>query len=64
MGKKIMILEDDAIIAIGLEFALKQEGFTVAVCRNVAESLAYLQHNEVDMALLDVSLPDGNGYDV
>jgi two-component system response regulator VicR len=64
MGKKIMILEDDEIIAIGLEYALEQEGFTVAVCRNVAESFAYLEQNDVDMALLDVSLPDGNGYDV
>jgi two-component system response regulator VicR len=64
MGKKILIVEDDGIIATGLEYALEQEGFTVAVCRNVAESLAYLQHNEMDMALLDVSLPDGNGYDV
>jgi two-component system response regulator VicR len=64
MGKKILIVEDDGIIAIGLEYALEQEGFTVAVCRNVAESFAFIQHNEMDMALLDVSLPDGNGYDV
>jgi two-component system response regulator VicR len=64
MGKKILIVEDDGIIASGLEYALEQEGFTVAVCRNLAESLAFLQHNEMDMALLDVSLPDGNGYDV
>jgi two-component system response regulator VicR len=64
MGKKILIVEDDGIIATGLEYALEQEGFTVAVCRNAAESFAFIQHNEMDMALLDVSLPDGNGYDV
>lgn len=64
MGKKILIVEDDSIIAIGLEYALEQEGFKVAVCRNVAESFVFLQENEVDMALLDVSLPDGNDYDI
>jgi two-component system response regulator VicR len=64
MGKKIMVLEDDAIIATGIEYALEQEGFTVSICRNVVESLAFIEHNEMDMALLDISLPDGNGYDV
>jgi two-component system response regulator VicR len=64
MGKKILIVEDDGIIAIGLEYALQQEGFTVAVCSSAAESFAFIQHNEMDMALLDVSLPDGNGYDI
>ncbi|QGQ97303.1 DNA-binding response regulator [Paenibacillus psychroresistens] len=64
MGKKILILEDDSTIAAGLEYALEQEDFTVIVCRNVAESYAFFEHNDVDMALLDVSLPDGNGYDV
>jgi two-component system, OmpR family, response regulator VicR len=64
MGKKILIVEDDGIIATGLEYALEKEGFIAAVCRNVADSLVFIQQNEVDMALLDVSLPDGNGYDV
>jgi two-component system response regulator VicR len=61
MGKKILVVEDDGIIAAGLEYALVQEGFTVTVCRNVAESLTFLQNNEMDMALLYVALPDGNG---
>jgi two-component system response regulator VicR len=64
MSKKILIVEDDGIIANGLEYALEQEGFVVAICRNVSDSLAFLDENIVDMALLDVSLPDGNGYDV
>lgn len=59
---KILLVEDDATIASGIEYSLQQEGFVVSKASSVKE--AYELMEGVDLYLLDLSLPDGTGYDV
>ena len=59
---KILIVEDDTIIATGLVYALEQEGYTVTHCKNVSESRA-ASNGSYDLAILDMQLPDGTGFD-
>lgn len=61
---KILFVEDDKVIASGLEYSLVQEGYTVLHCTNVADAKKAINENQFDLAILDLSLPDGNGYDI
>ncbi len=62
--KKIMIVEDDKSIVLGLEYFLKQEGYDIIICYDVKAALKAIETEKYDLALIDISLPDGNGYDV
>ena len=64
MTQRLLLLEDDQAIAMGLEYSLRQEGFAVEVCARVAQALEVLQKGGIDLAILDLTLPDGSGYDV
>ena len=59
----ILLTEDDQSIAMGLIDSLTQENFTVIHCKTVEESLQALT-NPSALAILDITLPDGNGYDI
>lgn len=59
----ILVVEDDQGIAMGLEYSLKQEGYTPLICHDIREAQAILRE-DFGMALLDLTLPDGNGYDL
>lgn len=61
--QKILLVEDDKTIALGLDYSLGQEGFLVTVCYDVASALSVLDEN-FSLIILDLSLPDGSGYDV
>lgn len=61
---KLLLVEDDKAIALGLEYSLQQEDYEVTICYDVASAKARLYEKEYDIALLDISLPDGNGYDI
>lgn len=63
--QKIMLLEDDAALIEGLEYALQKEGFLVETFRTAAEARAQLSAlARYDLLLLDVTLPDGTGFSV
>lgn len=62
--KKIMLVEDDKTIVLGLEYFLKQEGYDIIICYDVKSALKTIDTEKYDIAILDISLPDGNGYDV
>jgi len=55
---KILIVEDDAGIALVIETALTSEHFTVDVCRSAAEAKAALKLTEYDLLILDWNLPN------
>ena len=57
----ILLVEDDVNLALGVEYALKAEGFCVSGARNLEQARAFLKQ-EFDLVLLDVALPDGTGY--
>ncbi|TXC92693.1 response regulator transcription factor [Metabacillus litoralis] len=63
---KILLVEDDKTIAMGLDYSLKQEEYETVVCYNVEEAKKVIkeQLNELDLCLFDLSLPDGSGYEL
>lgn len=60
---KILLLEDDLSLANGLSFAFRREGFTLDAARTIAEADALWVGGKYDLLVLDVSLPDGSGFD-
>ncbi|MGL4570552.1 MAG: response regulator transcription factor [Clostridium sp.] len=61
---KILVVEDDITILSALEFTLVDEGYEVKLCKSVEETIREVNTEEFDLVLLDLMLPDGNGYDV
>ena len=61
---KILLVEDDKTIAMGLEFSLIEEGFNVILCHNVADGKRALSEHKADLCIFDLSLPDGSGYEL
>jgi DNA-binding response OmpR family regulator len=64
MKPKILIVEDDAHIALGLEEVLKGDGFGVAVCGRGDRALEAVEKHRPDLIVLDVMLPGLSGFDV
>ncbi len=58
----ILLVEDDAPLAMGIQYALKKNGFTVSLAKTIKEAHEFFNAG-IDLILLDVALPDGNGYD-
>ena len=61
---RVLFVEDDPSIAMGLEYSLTQEGYDICVCHQVSEALEALDRETFDLCLLDVTLPDGTGYEI
>ncbi|MEE5989355.1 MAG: response regulator transcription factor [Lachnospiraceae bacterium] len=61
---KLFLLEDDDAIGMGLKYSLEKEGYEVIHVRTKADALKALKTNSFDICILDINLPDGNGYDV
>ena len=61
---KLFLLEDDDAIGMGLKYSLEKEGYDVTHVRTVAEAKSAWQKGMFDISILDINLPDGNGYDV
>ena len=62
---KILLLEDDASLIDGLSYSLKKNGFDVTVVRTVREAFNVLHEiSKFDLLMLDVTLPDGTGFEV
>ncbi|MDD2498120.1 MAG: response regulator transcription factor [Desulfitobacteriaceae bacterium] len=63
---KILLVEDDKTIASGLEYSLQQEHYATIICFDAASAKKILakELDEIDLCLLDLSLPDGNGYEL
>jgi DNA-binding response OmpR family regulator len=61
---RVLLIEDDVMIAQGLQTALRQSGFAVDWMRDGKSAAAALQASAFDVALLDLGLPDRDGIDV
>ena len=59
----ILMIEDDSTIAFGVKYALEQEGFKIDICKDLESGRFNINEKSYDIILLDVMLPDGNGYD-
>ena len=62
--KKILLVEDNEAIIMGLKYSLEQENFQVIFAKTAKESKEKLDNKNIDIVLLDVSLPDGNGFEI
>jgi DNA-binding response OmpR family regulator len=60
----LLLVEDDELIASGLVYAFESEGYSVAHFATVKDSSAAINQASFDIAILDLQLPDGNGFDV
>lgn len=62
--KRVLMVEDDPVIARTLQLGLAYRGFEVTPCETAREGLSVFARQRFDLVLLDVALPDGSGYDV
>ena len=60
----IFLLEDDEAIGIGLTYSLENEGSNVTLAKSVKEAEKIIDEKEFSLYILDLTLPDGSGYDV
>lgn len=61
---KLLLVEDNEDIANNLKILLENELFVVNVAKNKKEAIKYISENEYDLYILDITLPDGNGFDI
>lgn len=59
----VLIIEDDLAIRSGLEYFLKEEGFNVITKENGISAIECI-NNDIELVLLDINLPDIDGYEV
>lgn len=60
---RILLLEDDLSLINGLSFAFKKQGFEADVARTIKDADNLWGDGKYDLLVLDVSLPDGSGFD-
>ena len=61
---KVFLLEDEDAIGMGLKYSLEKEGYEVTHVKTALEAKKSWQKNAYDICILDINLPDGNGYDI
>lgn len=61
---RILIVEDDQSIAMGISYSLMQEGFQPEEVYNKNDALKKIEETSYDLYLLDLTLPDGTGYEI
>jgi len=59
----ILLVEDDFALLKGFQYTLKKEGYNVICAKNIKEARQETATQKIDLVLLDVMLPDGNGFD-
>ena len=61
---KLLMIEDDLSLISGLSFALQKQGYELEVARTKAEAETLWEEGKYHLIILDVSLPDGTGFDI
>lgn len=61
--KRLFLLEDDLSLINGLSYAVKKQGYALEIARTTLEADALWADGKYDLVILDVSLPDGSGFD-
>jgi two-component system response regulator VanR len=64
MGLSIMVVDDEKEIADLVEVYLANDGYQVYKYYTATEALACIDKQKIDLAILDIMLPDGNGYSI
>ena len=61
---RILLLEDDTMIASGILYALESEGYETNHVTGIKDARSFIEHYNFDLAIIDMQLPDGTGFDV
>jgi len=64
MSHSVLVVDDEANIALSLEFLMKQSGFEVRTATDGEQALAAIEESPPDLVLLDINMPKLNGYEV
>lgn len=64
MKHKLLLVEDNDIIVKGLKYTLEQEDFEIDIASKIIDAEDLLDANQYDLVILDITLPDGNGFDL
>ena len=64
MDRRVLIVDDEKLIVKGLKFSLEQDNMEVDVAYDGREALEKAMNNQYDIILLDVMLPELNGFEV
>lgn len=60
----LLLVEDNETIAKGLKYFLEQSGFLIDYKSNIKTALEQLEMKKYNLIILDITLPDGNGFDL
>jgi PAS domain S-box-containing protein len=63
-GKAVLLVEDEGLVALGLEAMLADAGYGVRRAEGVAQAKEELARSRPDLVLCDLALPDGSGWEV
>lgn len=61
---KILLAEDEENLALGLEYNLTEEGYTVTIAKDGREAIKLFDENEFDLIVLDIMLPYYDGFEI
>lgn len=61
---QILLVEDNKSISTALKYSLEQKSYEVIIAEDVKETIQILQKEKIGLIILDVSLPDGNGFEL
>ncbi|MCU7926695.1 MAG: two-component system response regulator CreB [Candidatus Thiodiazotropha sp. (ex Dulcina madagascariensis)] len=64
MNESILIVEDESAIADTMQYALENDGFSSCWVTTAHDALCHITDNEFDLVILDVGLPDMNGFEL
>lgn len=60
---EILLVEDNLTIIKGLEYSFKQENYNLNIATNLKQAINILKDKKINLIILDITLPDGNGLD-
>ena len=61
---KLLLVEDNESILMGVSYLLKEEGYTYAIAKSCQKAWEKYSQEAFDLVLLDINLPDGDGYEL
>lgn len=61
---KILLVEDNESIILVLKYLLNEEGYQFSAARTYEAAVSMYEQEYFDLVLLDISLPDGNGFEL
>lgn len=60
---EILLIEDNLTIVKGLEYSFKQENYNLNIATDLKQAYQIIKNKKVELIILDITLPDGNGLD-